>query len=73
MQVDVRARFVGWQGPAVEAPELEQVGIARGIADRGQAHLDQRTGCRRRGIGRGRSHQIHVALSPARRRGAVAA
>ena len=51
MQVDVGAGLVGGQRAAVEALELEQVGVVRHIADRGEPDLDQagaRLPCRRR-------------------------
>ena len=44
MQVDMRAGLVGRQRAAVDAAELEQAGVARRIADRGQADLDQGVG-----------------------------
>ncbi len=69
MQVDMGAGLVGGQRPPVDAPEFVQAGVARHIADRGEADLDQSVGrrCRRRrGDLRGRSHGIHgVVVSSA--------
>ena len=42
------AGLVGGQRPAVDALELEQAGVARRIADRGEADLDQAVGRLRR-------------------------
>ena len=69
MQVDMRAGLVGGQRRAVDAAELEQAGVARHEADRGEADLDQGIGrrrCRQRRFLRGRSHGIHgVVVSSA--------
>jgi hypothetical protein len=59
--VDMGAGLVGRQRPAIGALELEQAGVARHIADRGEPNLDQPVGRlrRRRGRVRGRCHGIH--------------
>ncbi len=58
MHVDVGAGLVGRQRLAVDALELEQVGVARRVADGRQADLDQRGKGRGR-LGRARGRSIH--------------
>ena len=44
MQVDMRARLIGRQRLSVEPCEFVEVRVARRVADRGHAHLDQAVG-----------------------------
>ncbi len=67
MHIDVRAGRVGRQWLAVEAGELEQEGVARRVADGGEADLDQLIGRLRRGGGSGGGQGCvhHASPSPA--------
>ena len=66
VQIDMSAGLVSRQWLAVERCELVDVGVAGGIPDRSQAHLDEavcRRGLRRRGFGRTGRHCVHRRFS----------
>ena len=66
MHVDMGARLVVGQRLAVHLHEFVEVGVARRVADRRQAHVDQAIGplrLRRRHLDGAGSHRIHQRVS----------